>query len=248
MSPDIRNDPRLIAQWAERYARSRTIPFLVQWVFIVVLVSIVGALAFFTLRAFQTQHRTLVWIGIAALALTNLLLVWFSVAKWGGEQIWRISQWLYGKEGWAVYGQGKVDKRTRRPWWFVTLALGLCLYHLVGAFLIGMRRLPVEYIQPLSALYLAPFLAVMIVTQRLGWWAWVWPALYAAYAVALVAGAPLHFHGQWFAFDVLVPIFGGGLIAILVGHFYSRYALRRLKALVRAGMEEEDRSKGDEVE
>jgi hypothetical protein len=248
MSPDKRNDPRQIALWAERYARSRTLPFLVQWVFIVALVTIVGTLAYLTLDAFQAHRRTLVWAGIAALAVTTLLLMWLSVAKLGGEQIWRISQWLYGKEGYATYGRGKVEKKASRPWWFIALALGLCLYHLVGAFLIGTGRLPVKDIQPLSALYMTPFLAIMIVTQRLGTWAWVWPILYALHAVALVGGVPIHFAGQWFAFDVLVPIFGYGFVSIVVGHFYSRYALRRLKALVRKGIPPTEASEGDEVE
>lgn len=248
MPTDKRDDPRQIAIWAERYARSRTLPFLVQWVFIVALVTIVGALAYFTLFAFQTHHHRLVWTGIGALALSNLLLLWLSVAKWGGEQIWRISQWLYGKEGYAAYGHRKIERKTARPWWFVVLALGLCGYHLVGAFLIGMRYLPIESIQPLSALYMAPFLAIMIATQRLGAWAWLWPVLYGLHAVLLVSGVPIHFHGQWFACDVLVPIFGYGFVSIVAGHVYSRYALWRLKALVRQGIPSAGATEGDEVE
>jgi hypothetical protein len=103
----------------------------------------------------------------------------------------------------------------------------------------SLRYLSVEYLQPWSALYMAPFLVVMVVTQRLGFWAWVWPALYALHAVAILAGAP-HFRGQWFALDVLVPIFGYGLASMIIGHFYSRYALHRLKALARVGGGDDD--------
>ena len=241
--PVTPHDPRAIAKWAERYARSRTLPFLVQWVFIVALVGFIGLLAEVTLYAFRNNHPLMLWICNAVTAITTVLLMWFSISKWGGEQIWRISQWLYGKEGYAAYGGsggsggsggGKARNR-KRSWWIPMIGLGLALYHLILTILVGLRHLPVDYIQPFSALYMAPFLAVMIMTQRLGFWAWVWPVLYALHAVAILTGMP-HFQGKWFPFDIFVPIFGYGLIAIIVGHCYSRYALRRLKALAREGI------------
>ncbi len=230
--PNTQEDPRQIAKWAERYARSRTLPFLVQWVFIVGLVGMIAGLAHITVRAYQTHHRNLLWLCIAAVATATILLTWFSVSKWGGSLIWRISQRLYGREGYAAYGGSERAKAMRRAWWMMLVGLGLAVYHMALALLVGLRYVSVEYIQPWSALYMVPFLALMVVTQGLGFWAWVWPALYALHAAAILAGAP-HFTGRWFAFDVLVPIFGYGLISIIIGHFYSRYALRRLKALAR---------------
>jgi len=231
-SPRVQGDPREIAKWAGRYARSRTLPFLVQWVFIVGLVAAIGGLAHVTLVAYQTRHRELLWFCMAAIAVTTVLLTWFSVSKWGGELIWRISQRLYGREGYAAYSGGERVRAMRRAWWIRMVGLGLAVYHLGLALLVGLRYVSYEYLQPWSALYMVPFLVVMVVSQGLGFWAWVWPALYAIHALAILAGAP-HFTGQWFAFDVLVPIFGYGLISIIVGHGYSRYALRRLKALAR---------------
>jgi hypothetical protein len=236
--PETHGDPRQIAKWAERYARSRTLPFLVQWVFIVVLVVVIGALAYVTLLAYKTHRQTLLWICMAAVAAVTVVLTWFSSSRWGGELIWRISQRLYGKEGYAEYSGGERAEAIRRAWWIRLVALGLAVYHLGLALLVGLHYLSVEYLQPWSALYMAPFLMLMVVTQRLGFWAWVWPGLYALHAVAILMGAP-HFRGQWFALDVLVPIFGYGLISIIVGHFYSRYALRRLKALARAGIKDD---------
>lgn len=228
----VQGDPRQIAKWAGRYARSRTLPFLVQWVFIVALVAAIGGLAHVTLVAYQTRHRELLWFCMAAIAIATVLLTWFSVSKWGGELIWRISQRLYGREGYAAYSGGERVRALRRAWWIRIVGLGLAVYHLALALLVGLRYISYEYLQPWSALYMVPFLVVMVVSQGLGFWAWVWPALYAIHALAILAGAP-HFRGQWFAFDVLVPIFGYGLISIVVGHCYSRYALRRLKALAR---------------
>ena len=40
------DDARQLAKWAERYARSRTIPFLVQWVFIVLLVIVLAVVSY----------------------------------------------------------------------------------------------------------------------------------------------------------------------------------------------------------
>lgn len=186
--PDTQTDPRQIAKWAERYARSRTLPFLVQWVFIVVLVIIVAILADVTLIAYRTHRTTLLWVCIGVTGLMTALLTWFSVAKWGAEQIWRISQWLYGKEGYAAYSGGERAQAMGRAWWIRLVGLGLAVYHLAVALLVGLRYLPVTYIQPLSALYMAPFLGVMIVTQGLGFWAWVWPLLYGLHAIAILAG------------------------------------------------------------
>jgi hypothetical protein len=241
--PEIPGDPRQIAKWAERYARSRTLPFLVQWVFIVVLVILIGTLADVTFRAYQAHRPILLKICMAAIAIATVALTWFSASKWGSGLIWRISQRLYGKEGYAEYSGGGRSQAMRSAWWIRLVALGLAIYHLVLALLVGMRYLSVEHLQPWSALYMVPFLAVMVVAQRLGFWAWVWPALYALHAVAILAGAP-HFRGQWFALDVLVPIFGYGLLSMVIGHFYSRYAFRKLKALARIGSGDDDGGNG----
>jgi hypothetical protein len=85
---------------------------------------------------------------------------------------------------------------------------------------------------------MAPFLAAMIVVQRLGWWAWIWPALYALHAALAMTGLLRIFPVQWFFMDIIVSVFGYGLISMIVGHIYSRYALRRLKRLARAGLDE----------
>jgi hypothetical protein len=239
-------DPREIAKWAKRYARSRTIPFLVQWVFIVALVMVIGSLSYVTLEAYYANRTTLMWICIVGIGVMMVALMWFSMARWGGEQIWRISQWVYGREGYAAYEGGDEPDRMRHTRWIALVGAGLVLYHMAGAVLVALRYVPMPYIQPLSALYMAPFLAVMIVSQRLGFWAWVWPLLYALHAMLLVAGAPIHFPGKVQFLDVLVPIFGYGLLSILIGHLYSRYAFRRLKQLARAGLAESEETQDED--
>lgn len=234
--PEYGQDPRQLAKWAERYARSRTIPFLVQWVFIVLLVIVLGGLAQGALHAWRTGHDGLLWLQVGLIAALTLALLWFSIARWGREQIWRISEWFYRKEGHAASRGGDKADDLSRMRWVMAMGVGLMVYHLAGAVLVGLRYLPMQYFQPYSALYMAPFLAAMIVVQRLGLWAWIWPALYAAHAVLVLSGAWQPFPKRWFFLDIIVPVFGYGLISMIFGHLYSRYALRRLKRLARAGL------------
>lgn len=235
--PQDVQDPRQLAKWAERYARSRTIPFLVQWSFIVLLVMVLGGLAQGALYAWRTGRPVLLWFLVAIIFTLTLGLLWFSIARWGRERIWSISEWYYRKEGYATFGGGDKAAELRRMRWLTVLGVGLMLYHLAGAVMVGTGYLPMRYFQPYSAVYMAPFLAALIVVQRLGWWAWIWPVLYLAHAMLLLSGAWRPFPQNWFFMDIVVPVFGYGLISMLVGHIYSRYALRRLKRLARAGLD-----------
>lgn len=230
-------DPRLIVLWARRYAKSRTISFLVQWVFIMLMVCVVGLAAALTNMAHYTGNMVLFWGSISLMVAAILSLSWFSFSPWGGEAIWRITQWLYGKEGYVAYA-GE-SETTSLPGWLTALGGGLVAYHLAGALAVSFNYRFIHYLQPYSALYMTPFLCVLIVYQRLGLWAWIWPVLYAAHAALLLWGAPIEFRGQWQMMNLIFPVFGYGLVAILVGHAYSRYALWRLKRVARCGLSED---------
>ena len=85
---------------------------------------------------------------------------------------------------------------------------------------------------------MVPFFVAMTISQRLGFWAFIWPVLYGLHAVLIMAGVPIRLTAvQLEILNMIVPVFGYGLVAIVFGHLYSRYALRRLKALVRAGFD-----------
>ncbi len=237
-------DPRLIVSWARRYAKSRTISFLVQWVIIVAMVATIGIAANLTNMTYQTGSMGLFSACIAAMVVAILGLTWFSVSQWGSESIWRITQWLYGQEGYVSY-VGERDDRPI-PWWITFLGGGLVVYHLVGAILVSFRILELQHMQPYSAAYMGPFLIIMIVYQGLGFWAWLWPVLYGVHAILLLAGVPVAFEGQWQLLNMVVPVFGYGLLAILVGHGYSRFALWKLKSLTRTGLDGGDSGAKDE--
>ncbi len=227
-------DPRLVVRWARQYAKSRTISFLVQWVFIVTIVIVVGIAASLTNTAYRDHNMVLFTVSVATMFVTTLLLTWFSVSRWGGELVWRITQWLYGAEGYVAYTGEHGDKPM--PWWITALGGGLVIYHLVGAILVSFNYLSFRYMQPYSALYMAPFLCIMIRYQQLGFWAWLWPLLYSLHAILYLSGAPLGFTGQWMLLNLIAPVFGYGLLAILVGHAYSRFALWKLKSVTRSAL------------
>lgn len=253
MSPEMRSDnlqigdPRLIVRWAQRYAKSRTVSFLVQWVVIVSMIAIIGTAASLTNVAHRAENMSLFYSSIVAMGITIVALTWFSVSKWSGELIWRATQWLYGKEGYVEYLDERADGPM--PWWITAMGGGLVVYHLVGAILISFGYLQLKHMQPFSAAYMVPFLAVMIVYQRLGFWAWFWPVLYGVHGILLFIGAPVSFSRQWHLLNIVVPVFGYGLIAILIGHAYSRFALHKLKSLTRSGLTEQDmEGEGSEAE
>ncbi len=93
--------------------------------------------------------------------------------------------------------------------------------------------IPSRYMQPISALYCVPFLVGLWFLQRplSGYVALLWPALIAIHAILILAGAPILFTGRWEALNMLIPMFGYGMLTGLLSHLYSRVALRRLKRL-----------------
>jgi hypothetical protein len=108
-----------------------------------------------------------------------------------------------------------------------------CIVAHVGLGVMGFT--PIEYMQPISALYVVPFIVYLgTIMRRAGVgspFMFLWPLLYALHAILLVAGTPVRFGGKLEILNMLVPVAGYGLIAALAGHIYSRIALRRLRAL-----------------
>ena len=235
-----KNDPRQIVLWTRRYAQNRTISFLVQWVFIVVMVVVIGIAAILTQTAHNQESQTLFFFSVGLMVAAIIALAWFSLSRWSGDLIFSITNRLYGREGYVAYSGS--SKHKKLPLWLTGLGGGLIVYHLVGALLISFNHLSIQYLQPWSALYMTPYLIVMVVYQRLGFWAWLWPLLYGFHALLLLCGAPIRFEREYELLNIAIPVFGYGLIAILTGHIYSRYALWKLKTLTRNAIPETDNS------
>ncbi|NLN94130.1 MAG: hypothetical protein GX130_12605 [Candidatus Hydrogenedens sp.] len=225
-------DPRQIVLWARRYAQSRTISFLVQWVFIVIMVLAIGLAAALTQTAHEQGRMGLFTLSVGVMILSALLMLWFSISRWTSDLIFSITNWLYGREGYASWS-GSSGKEEPLPLWLTGLSGGLLAYHLLGALLISFNYMNIRHLQPWSALYMTPFLIIMVVYQRLGFWAWIWPVLYGIHGLLLYFGLSWRFGREYELLNIVVPIFGYGLAAILTGHLYSRYALLKLKTLTR---------------
>ncbi len=99
--------------------------------------------------------------------------------------------------------------------------------------LTGLGILPMKYMQPASALYLVPAIALILSSPGVratgSPFMMIWPGLYVLHAGLVVAGAPIQFQGHLAMLNMLIPVVGYGFIAALAGHIYSRYALRKLK-------------------
>ena len=81
-------DPREIAKWARRYAKSRTIPFLVQWVFIVLTGAVIAGLAYLAFTAVNTENVVWTVLCVAGIVGMGVAFVWFMVPRWGGDRIY----------------------------------------------------------------------------------------------------------------------------------------------------------------
>ncbi|MBI2424703.1 MAG: hypothetical protein HYV27_17875 [Candidatus Hydrogenedentes bacterium] len=228
-------DPRQIIRWSRQYAKSRTISFLVQWVIIVLMVLVVGAAGSLTNMAYQAHNMGLVILSVVLMGFMIMVLTWFSLSRWGSEVIAKITDWLYGEEGYVEYSGDR--REGPAPLWLTALSGGLVVHHLVGAMLFSFAYMPLKMMQPFSACYMTPFLVMLILYQRLGLWAWIWPTLYGLHAVLLVMGFPIGFKGQWQLLNMVVPVLGYGFIAIMAGHLYSRFALYKLRQVAQAGLD-----------
>ena len=174
------------------------------------------------------------WGQIVAAVLLSAVIAWMAWYRFVGNVrvLRRISAWLYRSEGTVSSpGAGSVAASATPAGFYLFLFCVLACASLVLAV-----PIPPKYMQPLTALVAVPFMVYWFAFQRgvsrplmL-----LWPTLYAAHAIALVAGAPIYFAGKWETLNVILPVMGYGLVAALAAHIYSRYALRRLRTLAQS--------------
>ena len=223
------DDPRQIAKWTRIYAQNRSLGIVVFMVFFLALSAAIGVPSYLAGAAYRHGNMPLLWICVAADLLAAGAIVYFAVPQWGGRFQESVVRRLYAGEGNVAFSVPQANKKI----WAGVLAgcFGTCvLGSVVVDFIVD---IPHQYMQPISALYVVPFLVGLWILMRpmAGWAALLWPALYAAHAILIVAGLPILFTKPWEFLNMLVPIAGYGLLSGLVGHLCSRFALRRLKRL-----------------
>ena len=222
-------DPQGISRWARAYAQNRSLGVVVFTIVFVALSAMIGGASLLAGVAYRSGSMPLLCVAIALLLSAIGAVIYLSVPKWGGKFQERVVQRLYASEGNVAFSVAAGHKKV----WGQVLAgcFGTCV--LASVVLSFVFTMPIKYMQPISALYVVPFLVGLWFLMRpmAGCAALLWPALYAAHAILILAGAPILFTGPWEGLNMLVPIAGYGILSGLVGHLYSRIALRQLRKL-----------------
>jgi hypothetical protein len=229
--PSELEEAQQIQRWVRRYAQHRSLPVAVGLLLFLVLFLSISLSSYWGGIAYRDGNPTLLAICVSVLVVALMATIYFAVPRWGGRRLHVLANRLYAEEGQVTIS----TPHARQPWLIAALgmAFGTCV---VGSVILGlMGYLPTgKYMQPISALYVVPFLVALHFLMRpaVGPIALLWPLLYALHAVLIVAGAPIVFVGPWEPLNMLVPIIGYGLLTSLVGHLYSRWALHSVRAIV----------------
>jgi len=228
----IENTERLkeIPKWTRKYAQNRTLTNLVNLIIFLFLFIGIGAPSYLGGIAFIKGNMILVWVCIVVSFASAICLLIFSVPKFGGVKIWRwIDKRIYGYEGTISIPEPELMKKKKWVGYAVIIAFMICVQ---GSVFLGFKGyFTIKYMQPISALYFVPFMVFLYLWQRpkVGPILLLWPILYAIHAILIVVGVPILFTGNLTGLNMFLPMFGYGFLTFAIGHFYSRYALKKLK-------------------
>jgi len=232
-----------IPKWTRKYAQNRMLTPIVLMVMLMLFSMLFGGgMAFLLVLAvagFLKGNIVLGCVGTAILVVGLAVIVKYYIAflkKYGGknrgliDQI--IEQRIYGKEGTASIPLPKITKKMRGLDYLVGAAL---LVYMLGVnHLCMVGYIAFKYQQPLMALFFVPcfvFEYYYLLRPKVGPIVLLWPILYAIHAILILAGVPLFFTGYMRFWNMFIPLVGYFLLAYMIGHLYSRYALKKLKGL-----------------
>jgi hypothetical protein len=244
-----------IPKWTRKYAQNRTLTILVllamAGLFSMFVAAIVGFSLSLAVGGFRKGNIILGCVGIAVLAavlaatVTSIIILLF---KFGGKNRGLIDQLIdqriYGKEGSATVPAPKSSKKKRCLEIVSGVIFFICFF---GSWYLAIEGyIAYKYLQPVSVLYIVPYVVC-------GWYFWrsprmgpiylLYPILYTIHAILIVAGVPIFFTTEAFCiFSICLPAIGYGLLPFIIGHIYSRYALKKLKDLTHL---EEGAANGD---
>ena len=228
-----------IPKWTRKYAQNRAMPVLISLVIFSCIFAGIAIPSYFGGKAYRAGNMVLFWICIIVTAIAMISCFFFSIPKWGGKFIVRISQRLYNREGDVLISvpekiknmTPETIKKKQRVVYVVAMVFGSCVF--ISVILGLLSFFPIKYMQPVSALYFVPFLVFLYLWQRpiISSLALLWPTLYAIHAILVVAGVPIQFGKPWIFLNMLIPVAGYGILCGLITHIYSRYALKKLKTI-----------------
>jgi hypothetical protein len=224
-------EARELQRSVRHYAQNRTLPVMIALAVFALLSLAIGVPSYWGGVAYRGGDATLFALCLVVVILAVTATIVLSVPRWGGQYLQRIAESVYAKEGNVTVS----SSRPHRSWLIAAIGVGFGLCIVLSVILGVLGYLPTgKYMQPLSALYVVPFLVGLNYLMRpaTGYIPLLWPLLYAVHAVLIIAGAPIAFEGRWEALNMFLPIVGYGLLTALVGYLYSRWALRKARAIV----------------
>ncbi len=233
--PDQTDRARQIPKWAGRYAQNRTLPTIAFFVVLILSIAVLGVLAYLAGRAYEAGDTRGEVLFAAAAAVTFAWILWFRFVV--GRQITRrIGDALYGEEGIAL--TEPMEQAQEAPPHLSAAHFLLFACAVTWVALVLLEAIPHRYLLAAFALFMAPFTVYFYAVRYRGVvspFMLLWPLLYTIHALLLALGAPVYISGGpdgvYETLNLLLPILGYGLLAALIGHVYSRLALRRLRAL-----------------
>lgn len=231
-SSEREDDVREIPKWARRYAQNRTLPLVVFFGIFIFGSCMFGGLSLLTVLAYILGQRTLAAVGVLALSGWTAFWIWFSF--FGAARLMgHMAKWLYRREGQVSPEQPLGLVHGRSSMW-AAFTFAFCVLAHVGLGFLGFT--PDRLMQPISALYVVPFMLYLGWKQRetSSPFMMLWPVLYGIHAILIAVGIPI---SRGPVFDMFFPIVGYGLVAGISGHIYSRIALRRLRSLTSSSPE-----------
>ena len=224
---DVRSIPKL----TQAYARNRSLGVVVSLVVFLMIFGAISGASHLAGEAYRSGNVLVFWLSIATLIPALAATVYLAVPGWGGRLQGHLVQRLYAKVGNVAFAAS--TGWTKRLALMLGGFLGICI---VSSVVLSFAfEIPTMYLQPISSLYVVPFLVGLWFLMRpmVGYAALLWPLLYALHAVLILVGAPIVFASPWDWLNLVIPTVGYGMLSGLVGHCYSRVALRRLKALAK---------------
>lgn len=214
-----------ITKWAQRYAENRTLPFLLGMSTCIIAFLGVGVLCYFARNASRSGNKLLCWVFICLGWLTIAVVLLASHF---------IEKRLYRKEGQVKLAIQQSTKREK----IIGVIAGLlfAIGVVVSVILFAKGYIAMKYIQPVSAIFFIPLLIFVGISFKksinpLGFLGWLWPVLYIIHAILIVAGVPILIPHPLEVLNLIIPMMGYGFLCSLLGHLYSRYALKKLKTV-----------------
>ncbi|MBN2589032.1 MAG: hypothetical protein JXA96_04160 [Sedimentisphaerales bacterium] len=220
-----------IPKWMRKYVQNRMLTNLVLFIIYIVLFSGIYIPIYLDETFFKNDNVIAESICKIVSLSAIILLLYFSIPKWGLHKLWKwVDQRIY-HEGNISLSEPTLMKTNKKIGKIVGRLFFICV--IGSVFLYG--YIPKEYMQPVSAVYCVPFMVFLYFWQRPKYspLMLIWPILYTIHAILIVAGVPIVFPEEsgLISLNTFIPIVGYGFLTFLIIFIYSRYALRKLKGL-----------------